>query len=248
MPPLELPTSGQLAHPDQLARFPAVDLFVQRARAVSPDFQLTKSNATAVGEICMRLDGLPLAIELAAARINLFTPPALLRLLQRRHGATFQLLATGTVTRTTRQQTLHGAMEWSYQLLEPAEQELFRQLGVFIGGFMLATAEAIASESSIEHVVFESALPTAPLRRTHVTTLNLVTSLVDKACCDKRAPRMLSRVSVCLRPFAPMRSIGCRRARNAPPPTVAISCSFWHWLRRLNHRFRGPIKPRGSII
>src|SRR6266545_2381648 len=180
VPPLELPTSGQLAHPDQLARFPAVELFVQRAQAVSPDFQLTKRNASAVGEICMRLDGLPLAIELAAARINLFTPPALLRLLQQHDGAIFQLLATGTAGRTTRQQTLHGAIAWSYQLLEPAEQTLFRQLGVFIGGFTLATAEAIASESSIAHAVFWNALHAAPLRRAQVITLNVVTSLVDK--------------------------------------------------------------------
>ena len=181
VPPLELPTSSQLAHPDQLARFPAVELFVQRARAVSPDFQLTQSNATAVGEICMRLDGLPLAIELAAARINLFTPQALLRLLQQHDGATLQLLANGTVGRTTRQQTLHGAIAWSYDLLEPAEQTLFRRLGVFIGGFTLATAEAIASESSIAHAVADTATHTAPLRRTQVTTLNILTSLVDKS-------------------------------------------------------------------
>ncbi len=182
VPPLELPTSGQHVHPDELARFPAVELFVQRARAASPDFQLTKHNAAAVGEICIRLDGLPLAIELAAARSNMLTPPALLLLLQQHDGAIFQRLATGTAAQTARQQTLHRAIEWSYHLLEPAEQTLFRQLGVFVGGFTLATAEAIVSESSMsEHAVFGNAMAPMPLRRTQVATLNIITSLIDKS-------------------------------------------------------------------
>jgi predicted ATPase/Tfp pilus assembly protein PilF len=181
VPPLGLPASSQSMPPDQLARFPAVELFVQRACAAGPDFQLTNSNAAAVGEICMRLDGLPLAIELAAARVKLFTPQALLLQLQQHAGATFELLATGTLAHTNRQQTLHGAIEWSYNLLEPAEQTLFRQLGVFVGGFTLATAEAIAAESPIEQAIVGSAGHTAPLRRTQVTTLNVVTSLADKS-------------------------------------------------------------------
>jgi predicted ATPase len=181
VPPLELPTSSQLAYPDQLARFPSVELFVQRAQAIKPDFQLTKSNTKAVAEICIRLDGLPLAIELAAARSNLLTPQALLVLLKQHDGATFQHLATGTAAQTARQQTLQRTIEWSYDLLEPAEQTLFRQLGVFIGGFTLATAEAIASESSIEHLLVGEAARTVPLRRAQVTTRHIVTSLVDKS-------------------------------------------------------------------
>lgn len=177
VPPLELPTRAQLAHADQLARFPAVELFVQRARAAKPDFQLTQSNAPAVGEICIRLDGLPLAIEIAAARSNLLTPPALLLLLQQHDGAIFQSLATGTVAPTARQQTLHRAIEWSYHLLEPAEQMLFRQLGVFVGGFTLAMAGAIASASNVEQVM----AGTAPLRREQAATLHIVASLVDKS-------------------------------------------------------------------
>jgi predicted ATPase/class 3 adenylate cyclase/tetratricopeptide (TPR) repeat protein len=181
VPPLALPASHQLAHLDQLARYPAVELFIQRAQAVKPDFQLTRTNAADVSEICMRLDGLPLAIELAAARIKLFAPQALLDRLRHRNGSTFQLLAAGTVARTSRQQTLRGAMEWSYNLLEPVEQMLFRRLGVFVGGFTLEAAEAVASELRIKNEELRNDHSDNDILNSQCSILDLLASLVDKS-------------------------------------------------------------------
>jgi predicted ATPase len=98
-----------------------VQLFVERAQAVSADFHLTEDNADAVADICWRLDGLPLAIELATARLNLFSPEAL----RDRLGSRLRLLRGGARDLPARQQTLRATIEWSYQLLEPAEQRLF---------------------------------------------------------------------------------------------------------------------------
>jgi len=130
VPPLELPPGG-LKQPsaEQLGRFEAVQLFVERAQAARPDFRLTDDNAPAVAEICLRLDGLPLAIELATARINLFSPDAL----RDRLGSRLQLLRSGARDLPARQQTLRATIEWSYRLLEPAEQRLFDVLSVFSG-------------------------------------------------------------------------------------------------------------------
>jgi len=130
VPPLSLPPDApsQLSA-DQLARFEAIQLFVERARATRPDFRLTDDNAPAVGEICLRLDGLPLAIELATARINLFSPEAL----RDRLGSRLQLLRSGARDLPARQQTLRATIEWSYRLLEPAEQRLFELLSAFSG-------------------------------------------------------------------------------------------------------------------
>jgi predicted ATPase/class 3 adenylate cyclase len=120
-----------------LAGSEAVQLFVERARAVKPDFELTDENAAAVAEICARLDGLPLALELATARINLFSPQALLDRLD----SSLQLLKSGPRDLPERQQTLRGAIEWSYELLEPGEQRLFELLAAFSG----ATFDAVES-------------------------------------------------------------------------------------------------------
>ena len=117
------------ASAEQLARYEAIQLFVDRARAVRPDFRLTDDNAAAVADICRRLDGLPLAIELATARINLFSPEAL----RDRLGSRLALLRSSARDLPERQQTLRATIEWSYQLLEPAEQRLFELLSVFSG-------------------------------------------------------------------------------------------------------------------
>ena len=138
--PLALPAPAVRCTPDSLASSPAVILFVQRARAVDPGFALTPTNAEAVAEVCRRLDGLPLAIELAAARIRLLSPQALLARLSGRLG----LLAGGPRDLPARQQTLRDAIAWSYDLLTPAEQRLFRLLTVFAGGASLSAIEAIA--------------------------------------------------------------------------------------------------------
>ena len=139
VPPLLLPDLTQHPAPGALARNPAVALFVERAQAVIPDFTLTEQNAPAVAAICVRLDGLPLAIELAAAQVKLFAPTALLARLRDR----FALLRGGARDQPTRQQTLRNAIDWSYHLLTRAEQCLFRRLAVFVGGWTLHAAAAV---------------------------------------------------------------------------------------------------------
>jgi non-specific serine/threonine protein kinase len=140
VPPLPLPELAGSVSPEQAARSPAVRLFVERAQAVKPDFALTAANAPAVAEICRRLDGLPLAIELAAARCKVLSAPALLALLTDR----FRVLAGGPREAPDRLRTLREAVAWSYDLLAPEEQALFRRLAVFVGGFQLDAAEAVA--------------------------------------------------------------------------------------------------------
>ncbi|QBD77489.1 adenylate/guanylate cyclase domain-containing protein [Ktedonosporobacter rubrisoli] len=123
----------------ELAQNEAVSLFIQRARTVKPDFQLTLSNGASIAAICAELDGLPLAIELAAARINLLPPQALLK----RIGQRFKLLIGGERNRSARQQTLRGAITWSYELLDTHEKTLFEQLSIFTEGCLLEAIEAI---------------------------------------------------------------------------------------------------------
>ena len=136
VPPLALP-QVETKHPAmaQLAQSEAVQLFIERARAVKPDFQLTAENAQAVVEICVRLDGLPLAIELATARINVFTPQAL----SERLGNRLKLLRGGARDLPARQQTLRDTIDWSYEMLDAGAQRLFQSLSVFSG----ATLEAV---------------------------------------------------------------------------------------------------------
>ncbi|HEX6293475.1 MAG TPA: tetratricopeptide repeat protein [Herpetosiphonaceae bacterium] len=141
VPPLALPDAQALPPVDVLSQYAAVALFVDRARAVSPRFSLTPANATAVAQICTRLDGLPLAIELAAAWIKLLTPQALLAKLEQR----LSLLTGGARDLPARQQTLRDAIAWSYNLLEPDAQALFRRLGVFVAGCTLEAVEAICA-------------------------------------------------------------------------------------------------------
>ena len=137
-PPLTLPPSRAPLGIEQLAAYDAVRLFVVRAQSVKPDFTLTAANASDVAGICRRLDGVPLAIELAAARIKLFSPAALLHQL----AAPLAVLVDGPRDMPARQQGLRAAIAWSYNLLTPDEQRLFALLGVFVGG---ATVEAAAA-------------------------------------------------------------------------------------------------------
>jgi predicted ATPase len=137
--PLALPESSASVALNILAAVPAVAFFLTCARDAVSDFQLTKTNADAVAEICRRLDGLPLALQLAAARLTVLSPDALLARLERR----LPLLTRGPRDLPERQQTLRAAIAWSYDLLGTAEQRLFRQLGVFVGGFALDAVEAL---------------------------------------------------------------------------------------------------------
>ncbi|MCB9131144.1 MAG: helix-turn-helix domain-containing protein [Anaerolineales bacterium] len=147
--PLTLPASapaGSVTTAEDMLRYPSVELFADRAEAVLPDFAVDDGNAAAVAELCRRLDGLPLAIELVAARVKLL-PPA--ELLQRLHGP-WLLSTDGLRDVSARQKTLRGAIGWSYDLLSPDEQTLFRRLSVFAGGFTLQTAEMVCGEENDE--------------------------------------------------------------------------------------------------
>ncbi|MDQ2827502.1 MAG: tetratricopeptide repeat protein [Chloroflexota bacterium] len=143
--PLTIPNLVDLPAIDALEQSPAMQLFAQRARAVAPDFALTVANAAPVAAICRRLDGLPLAIELAAARVTLLPPAALLARLEGGYSNT-TLLSSGARDLPARQRTLRGALTWSYDLLTPEEQALFRRLSVFVGGCTLNAAEAVCVE------------------------------------------------------------------------------------------------------
>ena len=137
--PLAVPDSGSRLSLAELEAVPAVALFVERARTANPSFALTTENAPAVGRICARLDGLPLALELAAARVRVFTPHALLPKLER----SLQVLTSGARDLPLRQQTLRNTIEWSYGLLTEAEQRLFRRLSRFAGGCTFEAIEAV---------------------------------------------------------------------------------------------------------
>jgi predicted ATPase/serine/threonine protein kinase len=139
--PLPLPPSAPSLSPEDLQTFPSVALFVQRASAVRPGFHVTPENASAIAEICRRLDGLPLAIELAAARVKMLPPASLLTRIESR----LQLLTSGARDLPARQQTLRRTIDWSYELLEPAERTLFARLAVFVGGCTLEAAEAVCN-------------------------------------------------------------------------------------------------------
>ncbi len=141
VPPLALPDLTQLPGPEVLAHSAAVALFLQRAQATKPAFQVTSATARPIAEICVRLDGLPLAIELAAARSKLLSPHALLARLEHR----LQVLTSGPQDAPTRQQTLRNTIAWSYDLLSAQEQRLFRWLSVFVGGCTLEAVEALCT-------------------------------------------------------------------------------------------------------
>src|SRR5262249_25545129 len=163
VPPLAVPDLDQTM-PESLSQSPSVDLFIQRARAVRPEFALTQENARAVAEICSRLDGLPLAIELAAARTKALTPQAIQQRLDRR----LQLLTGGARDMPARQQTIRNTITWSYDLLDESEKTLFRRLAVFVGGCTLEAAESVCDRGG-------ELDPDAP------NVVDGVTSLVDKS-------------------------------------------------------------------
>ena len=141
VPALALPDPKHLPDLATLSQYEAVALFIERAQAVKPDFQVTDVMAPAVAEICVRLDGLPLAIELAAARIKLFPPHALLA----RLGQRLAVLTGGARDAPARQKTLRDTIAWSYDLLDAHEQRLFRRLSVFVGGCTLEAVEAVCT-------------------------------------------------------------------------------------------------------
>jgi predicted ATPase len=176
VPPLNVPDPNHLPDLVALSQYEAVVLFIQRAQAIKPEFELTSANARAVVEICARLDGLPLAIELAAARIKLLPPQALLARLSQR----LAVLTSGAQDVPERQQTLRETIDWSYDLLEEDEKRLFRRLSVFVGGCTIEAAEAVCNAN----------------RDLEEDVLDVVTRLVDKNLLRQAAesdgePRLL---------------------------------------------------------
>jgi non-specific serine/threonine protein kinase len=161
VPPLSLPERDRLPPPEGLMQFEAVRLFAARAAFNRPGFTVTDNNAPAVAKVCRRLDGMPLAIELAAARVRVLAVEQIAARLDDR----FRLLTGGSRTVLPRHQTLRAAMDWSYDLLSEPERALFRRLSVFAGGWTLEAAEAICPGEGIEAAA----------------VLDLLTSLVDKS-------------------------------------------------------------------
>jgi predicted ATPase len=141
VPPLDVP--GTDVALEEMAGIECVQMFVALTQAANPSFEFNRENAAAVAEICRRLDGLPLAIEIAAARSRMLSPQAMLKHLDE----SLKLLTGGPRDLPARQQTLRGAIDWSYDLLEPADRTLFARLGVFVGGFTLEAAEAVCNPS-----------------------------------------------------------------------------------------------------
>jgi len=161
VPPLSQPDLVHFPAIADFAHYEAVQLFVQRSQAVKADFRLTATNMRAIADICARLDGLPLAIELAAARVKLLSPQALLTRLEKR----LQVLTSGSRDMPERQQTLRNTIAWSYQLLSPYEQRLFRLLALFTGGCTIEAIEAIY----------------IALDKDAARVLDAITSLIDKS-------------------------------------------------------------------
>ncbi|MDQ3130273.1 MAG: tetratricopeptide repeat protein, partial [Acidobacteriota bacterium] len=175
--PLGVPVEKRLTA-NELGKYPAVELFVKRAKAAKFDFALTEENAASVAEICRRLDGLPLAIELAAARVKLFTPAAILKRLEN----SLNLLTGGAKDLPERQQTMRGAIAWSYDLLDEDEKKLLNRLAVFRGGLTLEGAEAVQSPRFSVSARQRSAAGEQPEGWTlNTDLLDVVSSLVDKS-------------------------------------------------------------------
>ncbi len=170
--PLAVPSLKNLPDSAAVAQYASVQLFLQRTRNLLPTFQVTESNAAALAEICVRLDGMPLAIELAAARVKLLPPHALLPRLSR----SLQVLTKGLPMLPERQQTLRNTIRWSYDLLDEGEQRLFRLLSVFVGGFTLGAAESLFATVTDGH---DSNMATA---------LDGLDSLIDKSLLQPAGP------------------------------------------------------------
>jgi predicted ATPase len=175
VPPLPLPADPSMMGVDALAASPAVALFVDRARAVRHDFALTEGNAWAVVEICRRLEGLPLAIELAAARTRLLDPDALLRKLS----GSLDALGVGAVDLPERQRTLRATVDWSVGLLDQAERSLLETLAVFVDGWTIEAAAQVADLDEDQALELSEALARHSLIQLHSTEFGLRSRMLD---------------------------------------------------------------------
>ncbi len=172
--PLEVPTKENLSL-NKLSEYPSIELFVERAQAVKPAFALTQDNAESIVQICRKLDGLPLAIELAAVRVKLLAPQAILMRLSN----SLKLLTGGARDLPERQQTMRATIAWSYDLLEPEEKKLLNRLAVFAGGFTLEAAEAVCENDELT----KSQIPNP---KSQIDLLDMIASLVDKSLLLQR--------------------------------------------------------------
>lgn len=193
VPPLAVPTADTRILFAEMSNYESVRFFVERARVAQSDFALTEENADAVAEICRRLDGLPLAIELAAARVKLFAPQAILGRLSN----SLKLLTGGARDLPERQQTMRGAIQWSYDLLEAEEKLLLNRLAVFAGGMTLDAAEAVAGGDAEKKGEFsnpeletdEKQIAASPRLRVSASSIDVfegISSLVDKSLLAQR--------------------------------------------------------------
>ena len=150
VPPLSLPDIKALPPLEKLTQYEAVELFIERARAVKADFEVNNDNGPAVAEICVRLDGLPLAIELAAARVKMLPPQALLARLSSSLSGPFKLLTGGARDLSACLQTLRGTIDWSYNLLSDEEKQFFARAAAFQGGRTLEALEAVCNSETLQ--------------------------------------------------------------------------------------------------
>ncbi len=169
VPPLKIPDLADLPPLDSLNQYEAVKLFIDRAASVIPEFKVTTENAPIIAQICHRLDGMPLAIELAAAKIRVLG----VEQIARRLGDRFKLLTGGSRTALERHRTLHGVVDWSYNLLPPKEQVLFRRLSVFVGGWTLRAAESVCGDKPDQGIVMSEEV------------LDLLEQLITKSLVNK---------------------------------------------------------------
>ena len=217
--PLPVPDTSRPLHVDDAGSSAAVSLFADRAAGVDPDFALTETNASQVAEICARLDGLPLAIELAASRLTLLGPEAMLREMERR----LPLLTSGPRDLPARQRTLRGVVDWSYELVSEADRVLFRRLSTFAGGWTLASAAAVCDPDGDAGIdVFEG-----------------MASLIDASLVRRTAARGDGRFDM----LQTVREFGLERL-GAEDDRTAIERRHAYWFLELaeeaERHFRGP--------
>jgi non-specific serine/threonine protein kinase len=240
VPSLSLPDPERPLSVECLAEYEAIRLLVERASAVLPTFTLSDQNAAAVGQVARQLDGIPLALELAAARLKVLSIEQLAARLDDR----FRLLTGGSRTALARQQTLRAAIDWSYDLLSESERALLQRLSVFAAGFTLDAAEAVASADGIEEV----------------EVLDLLTQLVEKSLvvAEERTGQARYRLLESIRHYAGERLRGAAQTlemyRGVAPPAASPVASLgrrhrdWYLalIEQAELSFRVPSRPCGS--
>jgi predicted ATPase/DNA-binding XRE family transcriptional regulator len=197
VPSLAVPDPNVAGSPESLAKYGAVQLFLERARAVQPDFALTHENMPAVIEVCRRLDGMPLAIELAAARVRVLSPAEIATRLEDR----YRLLAGGSRSAPLRHQTLRATLDWSYVLLDAAERQLFERVSVFVGGCDLEAVESVCVGDEVAQR----------------EVLDVLTRLVDKSLVLAETRGTLTRYRL----LETVRGFACERAADSRVMEVA---------------------------